>query len=288
MDKVYLPEPPRRTVSLVPSITESLFDLGFGDSVVGVTDYCIHPAKAISNLPRIGGPKNARASEIIALHPDIVFANQEENTPEIVQTLLSAGIPVWVFFPKTVQQAVNDLWDLAGLYQSEEGGRRVHTVEVALDWATALSQDREPVRYFCPIWQEERSENPWWMTFNADTYSNDLLRILGGENIFAKRMRRFPLKADLDQGEEEDAAGRDVRYPRVSFDEIVAGQPEVILLPDEPYRYNAGDKQRFAEWFQGTPAVKNSRIDLLDGSLLTWPGTRLGRALNEISNIFDL
>jgi iron complex transport system substrate-binding protein len=288
MDKVYLPEPPRRVVSLVPSVTESLFDLGFGNSVVGITDFCLHPSDHLSQLPRVGGPKSAHIDDIINLRPEVVFANREENNPEVVHALIDAGIPVWIFFPLTVRQAIADLWDLSGLYQSEEAGLRVHTIEMALDWVTALTQDLNPIRYFCPIWQEDGPDGRWWMTFNADTYSNDLLRILRGENIFANRLRRYPLAADLDKTEEEEAGGRDVRYPRVPFEEIIEGCPEVILLPDEPYLYSERDRQQFYEWFHETPAAQNGHIYLVDGSLITWPGTRLARTLSELSGLFEI
>jgi ABC-type Fe3+-hydroxamate transport system substrate-binding protein len=288
MDKIYLSHPPRRVISLVPSVTESLFDLGFGQTVVGVTDYCTHPADALTGVPRIGGPKNAHVEEIIALKPDLVFANQEENSPEIVRTLQAAGIPVWIFFPKTVKQVITDLWDLSGIYQSEEGGLRVHTIELALDWITALSQDLQPIPYFCPIWQEDTVDSRWWMTFNSNTYMDDLLRLFGGRNIFADRTRRYPLLADLDGAEEEDAAGRDVRYPRVTFEEILNGCPEVILLPDEPFIFEEQHRHRFLEWFHETPAVKNGHVYLIDGSLLMWPGTRLARALSELSGVFEI
>jgi iron complex transport system substrate-binding protein len=288
MDKIYLPNPPRRVVSLVPSVTESLFDLGFGKTVVGVTDFCTHPAEALIGMPRIGGPKNAHVEEIIALKPDLVFANQEENSPEIIRMLQAAGLLVWIFFPKTVKQAITDLWDLSGIYQSEEGGLRVHTIELALDWITALAQDVQPTPYFCPIWEEDTADGRWWMTFNADTYMDDLLRLFGGRNIFADRTRRYPLLADLGMAEEEDAAGRDVRYPRVTFEDIIDGCPEVILLPNEPFIFEEQHRHRFMQWFHETPAVQNGHVYLIDGSLLMWPGTRLARALSELSGVFEI
>jgi iron complex transport system substrate-binding protein len=288
MERMYLSRPPQRVVSLVPSITESLFDLGFGDSVVGITDFCNHPAEKLVHLARIGGPKTPNFLSILDLQPELVFVNQEENVPDIVNDLNKAGIPVWIFFPKTVHEAIADLWDLTGLYHSEEGGLKVHTIEMALDWMMALGQDLQPVPYFCPIWQEEGEHGRWWMTFSAHTYTSDLLRILKGKNIFDQRIRRYPLSADLGLEPEEDPAGRDVRYPRVTFDEIMDACPEVILLPDEPYLYSENDRQKFFELFSETPAASNGHIYLVDGSLLTWPGTRLARSLSELSGIFEI
>jgi iron complex transport system substrate-binding protein len=288
MDRIYLPFPPRRVVSLVPSITESLCDLGFGNSLVSITDFCIYPPDQLAHVPRIGGPKNPDVSKIIHLKPDIVFANQEENEPQDVYAFEAAGIPVRVFFPKTVRQAVADLWELSGVFQSEEGGLRVHMIEMTLDWITALSQDLEPIPYFCPIWQEEGSYGQWWMTFNADTYMNDLLRLLKGRNIFSERVRRYPLEADLGETAEVPADGKDIRYPRVTFDEILDACPEVILLPNEPYPYTEQDRQKFFELFSETPAAQNGHIYLIDGSMLTWPGTRMARALTEFSGLFEI
>jgi iron complex transport system substrate-binding protein len=288
MERVILSRPPTRVVSLVPSITESLFDLGFGSSVVGITDFCIYPEEAVDHLPRMGGPKTPNSRAILDLRPEMVFLNQEENTPEIVSDLEKAGIPFWIFFPKTVHESLTDLWDLTGLYQSEEGGLKVHTIEMALDWMMALGQDIPPVPYFCPIWQEEGEYGKWWMTFNAETYTSDLLRILKGQNIFNKRNRRYPLSADLGLGPDEDPTGRDVRYPRVTYDEILDACPEVILLPDEPYLYTEKERHQFFEWFSDTPAAINGHIYLVDGSFLSWPGTRLARALSELSGIFEI
>ena len=85
-------EAPKRVVSLVPSMTESMFSLGFDQALVGITDYCIYPEGALQHLPRLGGPKNPDLSRILNLHPDLVLANQEENTPQTVHGLEAAGI----------------------------------------------------------------------------------------------------------------------------------------------------------------------------------------------------
>ena len=100
--------PPHRVVSLVPSMTESLFDLGFGNYLVGITDYCIHPKTEVEKLPRLGGTKNPRIDELIRLHPDLVIANKEENTQQSIQQIEDEGIPVWLTFPKTVAESIAD------------------------------------------------------------------------------------------------------------------------------------------------------------------------------------
>ncbi len=280
--------PPHRIVSLVPSLTESLFDLGFGAAVVGITDYCVHPARALSGLPRLGGPKNPRVDEIIALKPDLVIANQEENTPQVVEALEKAGIFVWVTFPRTVAQALDVLWTLVGLFQSKSAATQLQGLEMALDWVKNAVRERPPVRYFCPIWFEKRSNGqPWWMTFNRHTYAHDLLQILGGENVFAERQRRYPLEADLGLAQAQEPGGRDTRYPRLGLDEICAADPEMILLPDEPFAFDETHRQEMLTLFKSTRAVQQGRVHLIDGSLITWHGTRLGRALQILPSLFD-
>jgi ABC-type Fe3+-hydroxamate transport system substrate-binding protein len=125
------------------------------------------------------------------------------------------------------------------------------------------------------------------MTFDQDTYMHDLLRLMGGENVFAGRVRRYPLSADLGLTEAEQAGERDTRYPRVTFQEIMNADPEVILLPDEPFAYDASQQARLMEMLADTAAVRNGKVFLVEGSLLTWHGTRLARALRDLPGIID-
>ncbi len=280
--------PPERVVSLVPSITESLFALGFGDSLVGCTDYCIHPAAGVSRLTRVGGTKNARVSDILALNPDLVIANKEENTPEIVLGLEEQRIKTWLLFPKTVREAVDDLWRLVGVYRSKEAAIRVETLEFAFEWAQAASASSPRTRVFCPIWQDQTAAGVlWWMTFNQHTYPGDLLHLLGGTNIFANRQRHYPLAADLGEAPREDPGERDTRYPRVTLDEVIAADPELILLPSEPFAYDATHRQQLLGLLASTSAARSEQVFLVDGSLLTWHGTRLGLALQQLSQFFS-
>lgn len=275
--------PIRRIVSLVPSMTETLFDLNLGDRVVGVTDYCIHPADRVASLPKIGGTKNPNIQQIIALQPDLVLANQEENRREDVEALERAGIPSWVTFPKTVADTFNLLWEMMDVFHETSMVARVRLIEYQYDWVSGISQQREAqgktLKIFCPIWLDPL------MTFNADTYPHDILRVCGGENIFAERERQFPLRADLGQAEPLPAddprvIGRDTRYPRVSWEEVTALQPDVILLPNEPFNFT----QEHIPLFQAldVPASRNQAIYLIDGSLITWHGTRIAYALAEL------
>ena len=274
---------PRRVVSLVPSMTESIFDLGFGNSLVGITEYCIYPEGKLLHLPRVGGPKNPDINKILSLNPDLVITNQEENPESLVEELERAGIRVWVTFPKTVRQAVDLLWVLVGIYQDHSAALRLETLEVTLDWAESALSEHEPWQYFCPIWFEStQNVEPWWMTFNHDTYMNDVLRLMGGVNVFSSRIRKYPIEADLGLMDAEDPGKRDVRYPRLANAEILSADPQVILLPNEPYKFGTKELRLVQETFNTTSAVKEEKVVLVEGSLLSWHGTRLARALVDL------
>ena len=284
-----LPEmdhPPERAISLVPSITESLFDLGFGSSVVGITDYCIHPADKVSNIQRVGGPKNPNIEFISRLDPQVVFVNQEENSPTSIEGILELGIKVWMSFPKTVDESLDVLRNILGLYHTDRPAIQITSLRIAVDYARAASESQTLVKYFCPIWQDSDGGQPYWMTFNQYTYVDDLLSILGGRNIFTNRERRYPLKADLGEEKGEETEGRDTRYPRVTASEINQADPDIILLPSEPFSFNEDSKQLMLKELSETQAVRNKKIYFLDGSLITWHGTRLGKALQDLPQYF--
>ncbi|MDX2136723.1 MAG: helical backbone metal receptor [Chloroflexota bacterium] len=273
-------EPPQRVVSLVPSITEALFDLGVGDRLVAVTDYCVHPVAGVAPLPKIGGTKNPDLKQIIALHPELVFANQEENRREDVEALRAAGIPVWVTFPHTVNEAMNLLWALMDVFDQPSMVHRVRLIEQTVDFVERIGMTRvQPCRVFVPIWYDPL------MTFNHETFIHDLMRVCGGQNVFAERERLYPLAADLGQSpafaaDDPRVSGRDRRYPRVTWDEVEAAQPDVILLPSEPFAFTDAHVPEFTKL--DVPAARNGQIHLVDGSLLTWHGTRIAHALTVL------
>jgi ABC-type Fe3+-hydroxamate transport system substrate-binding protein len=225
--------------------------------------------------------------------PDLIIANQEENRKEDVEALRAAGFKVWVTFPCTVQEAIDGLSALIRLFRVPRFGQQLAMLEKSLEWASLAAENAIPVRVFCPIWRESSAvEGPprWWMTINEDTYLHDLLRVCGGANVFASRERRYPLAADLGDtplresrppGETNE---RDTRYPRVTPEEVAAHAPEVILLPSEPYAFTEADVAGF-DALSDIPAVQNNRIHLVDGSLLTWHGIRVARALAELPAI---
>lgn len=278
----------QRIVSLVPSITESLYDLGLGNQVVGITDYCIHPAGELQGLPHLGGPKNPRIADILDLKPDLVLANQEENTPSTVTALRQANIEVWVSFPQTVRQALDLLWEPSYYFDHLPAIQYMKNLEHRLAIEQAKTSNRPKRRYFCPIWYDPGEHgNPWWMSFNQHTYCHDILELAGGKNVFATRQRRYPLAADLGLAKAQNAGERDTRYPRLSPQEVRLANAELILLPDEPFAFNESHKELAREQFFGTQAVNQDLIFTLDGSLITWHGTRLGKALQILPKFFE-
>jgi ABC-type Fe3+-hydroxamate transport system substrate-binding protein len=250
---------PRRIVSLVPSLTEALFELGLGGRVVGVTDWCVHPRAGVAPLPKVGGTKTPNLQAIRALAPDLVIANREENRRRDVERLAQDGIEVWVTYPRTVREGAELLAELATLGACEERTRAVvDPVLRAVEEAEARPAAPRP-RVFCPIWR-----NPW-MTVGADTYAHDLIRLCGGENVFAERGDR--------------------RYPLVSEEAIVAAAPEVVLLPDEPYRFDERDAHELQGW--DLPAARERRIHAIDGTWVSWYGPRIRGAIETLRGLFE-
>jgi ABC-type Fe3+-hydroxamate transport system substrate-binding protein len=280
---------PRRIVSLVPSLTESLFDLGMGASLVGVSDYCQYPQEEVTRLPRTGGTKTTDVEKVLALQPDLVLANQEENAQEPVERL-AESCPVWLTFPHTIRETLDDLWQLVYLYHREPALMRMRSLDTLVDFAEKSVGDEEGARRtFVPIWHENVAGLPeWWMTFNDSTYPGDLLRLLGGKNVFGERERRYPLEADLGLAESEDPGEKDRRYPRVRAEEIIAADPEFILLPDEPYAFSENEAAALQEKLGETSAVRNGNVIRVEGALLTWHGTHIARALEELSQVFGM
>ncbi|HEY8980745.1 MAG TPA: helical backbone metal receptor [Streptomyces sp.] len=200
---VHLPRPPRRVVSLVPSLTEALAATGL---LVGATDWCTHPADL--DVTRVRGTKNPDRAAIAALAPDLVIANKEENRERDVALLREAGVPVWVTVVETVPQAVRSLERLftEALGVGEPGWLR----EARELWTGGFPQVTATVAV--PVWRDP------WMVVGGSTFTGDLLRRAGLANVF-------------------DGDGRG-RYPKVAVEEIRA---DVVLLPDEPYVFTADD-----------------------------------------------
>ncbi len=278
-----LAAPPRRIVSLVPSLTETVCDFGLRARLVGRTDFCIHPDD-LGAVPGLGGPKNPDLHRLLALTPDLVLANHEENRPEDLEALQSAGVPVAISCPLTVTEALSMLWRLAALLGVPERAQMVDQIERAYTWQLRAVEAGPRRTVFCPIWREPHGPLPaeWLMTIDSRTYVHDMLRVMGLDNVFADRPRRYPLAADLGQAEPQDPGVRDTRYPRVTPAELVAHDPQVVLLPSEPYAFAQEDQAAFEDQFAALSAVRDRQVLRVDGTLLTWAGTRVGRALRQL------
>jgi ABC-type Fe3+-hydroxamate transport system substrate-binding protein len=270
-------------------MTQNLIDLGAADRLVGVTEYCPVEKLEQEGIQQIGGPKNPDIETIIALQPDLVLANREENTPSTVDAFREADIKVWVTFPRSTLESMDVLWALTGLLRLDSlASARLHALQKTLDWALTARDANPMLKTFCPIWQDVSSDGvTWWMTFNQDTYAHDVLACSGGENVFAHRRRRYPLEADLGLASEEQENDRDRRYPRVRTEEVVEKQPHVILLPDEPYHFNAANLDEIGNLLAETPAVMQDQVFLVEGALLTWHGTYLAQALAKLPAYFS-
>ncbi|MCM2317583.1 MAG: helical backbone metal receptor [Thermoanaerobaculia bacterium] len=210
--EIEIARPPIRVVSLVPSITETLFDLGAGDSVVGVTDWCIFP-EALS-ARRVGGTKNPRVDEIRALRPDLVHMNLEENLEKHARAIEEFA-PVFVTEPKSPR-------DVAGLIAQLGAIHGVGDAAAAAKAELERELGRERLARFTfavPIWKSP------WMWCGGDTYVSALLETLGGLNVLAK----------------------EARYPAIELEHVLAHLPEVIVLPDEPYAFTADDASELRE-----------------------------------------
>ena len=265
--ELLLPHPPRRVVSLVPSDTDSLFALGVGDRVVGRTRYCVEPAAGVDDLPICGGTKDIDVAAVRALAPDLVLANQEENSRAPLEELARAGVRVLVSFPRRVADGIAHLARLARIFErGDDPG-----VRSLMRDGYRLLEEAPPaagLRAFVPIWMDPL------MTFSAGAFGDDVLRCCGVENAFADRHRKYPLAADLGRREPlspDRAAGRDTRYPRVTLEEVVARRPDLVLLPDEPHAFSAADADVFRQL--PIPAAPD-RVVFCDGKDLFWYGAR--------------
>lgn len=259
---VILIRPPTRIVSLVPSDTYTLFALGCGDRVVGRTTYCELPA-AVAAVPTVGGTKDVDVDAVLALAPDLVIANQEENTRPALERLADLRIPVLVSLPRRVADGVAHVARLARAL----GVARAPAVVDLIRRGYELAATPPPAplgRAFVPIWMDPL------MTLNAETFGSDVLSFAGLSNCFDDRLRLYPLAADLGKAAAIDPAGRDQRYPRVTTDEVVARAPDVMLLPDEPYAFSDADRASLAAL--DTAAGRASRLVPVSGKDLFWYG----------------
>ncbi len=244
---VEMPADVRRIVSLVPSLTETVACSGGASLLVGVTDWCTHPPEVVAGIARIGGTKNPDVPAIVALAPDVVLANAEENRAPDISALRAAGLTVWVTAPETVSAAVTSLGRLLAVCGLTEAGRGWYR-DVVDAWPVveAPGVRRRAVTF---IWRRP------WMVLGRSTFAGDLLSRLGCDNVYA------------------DAPDR---YPTVPLEDVRALSPELVVLPDEPYAFSPTDgPECFADW--GVP------VALVSGRHLTWYGPSLAEARSVLT-----
>jgi ABC-type Fe3+-hydroxamate transport system substrate-binding protein len=227
----------RRVVSLVPSLTEAIAETA-PELLAGATDWCTHPAGL--DVTRVRGTKNPDTDRIIALAPDLVVANFEENREADLEVLRAAGVPVWVTVIRTLPEALSELTRMLAACGLDEPPW-LDAARTA--WADVLDAPPPPSRTaVVPIWRRP------WMVLGRDTFAGDVLARLGVANAYAT-----------------DAE----RYPKASAEEIARRGPDLVVLPDEPYAFSAADGP---EAFPGLPAA------LVSGRHLEWYGPSLAEA----------
>jgi ABC-type Fe3+-hydroxamate transport system substrate-binding protein len=235
---ITLPGIPSRIISLVPSQTELLFDLGLGDAVTGITKFCVHPQQWFRNKIRIGGTKALHVEQIKALQPDLIIANKEENIKEQVDAL-AANYPVWVSDISNLLQALEMIGAIGEITaMAEKAQTIIAAIKKGFDH---LPEIASPIRTAYLIWQDP------FMTIGSDTFIHDMLAHGGFENIFADRQR----------------------YPSITIEEIKNRNCDLLLLSSEPFPF----KQKHIAAFQ--KKLPSTKILLADGEMFSWYGSRL-------------
>ena len=232
-----LPTAPLRIISLVPSITELLYDLDLEDRVVGITKFCVHPEAWFRNKIRIGGTKNIHTEKVRQLQPDLIIANKEENVKEQIEELEKFS-PVYTTVVDSVTSAIQMIRDIGNITdtagKANEIADRVHDLLKKPIW-------QSHIRTLYLIWKEP------YMGAGGDTFINDMMEHAGLKNVIRHLNR----------------------YPSLSEDEIKECNPELILLSSEPYPF----KEKHICELQGIcPAAK---IMLADGEMFSWYGSRM-------------
>ncbi len=247
---------PLRIISLVPSQTELLFDLGLNEEVVGITKFCIHPNEMFQKKPRIGGTKQFDFEKIKSLQPTLIIGNKEENDQSQVEVLMSE-YPVWMSDIKTLDDALDMILGI-GRITNKEKAAVSFTKSISENFQKLKPQSEKngvvkSVAYL--IWKDPL------MTINRDTFINEMLERCGFTNIFSER--------------------NDSRYPKVADVDLTECKPDYIFLSSEPYPFKEKHLQEFQSMCPGT------RICLVDGEMFSWYGSRLLQAPAYFKNLLS-
>lgn len=237
--------PYNRIISLVPSLTELLIDLGLKQQLVGRTRFCVHPREEVSDIPVIGGTKNPRLHKIKALRPDYILSNKEENRKEDIRTL-QEEFHVRITDIATVEDALLTIHELGKeLEIAQKTEQLIQKITVAL----SQRPDEPPLRVAYFIWKDP------WMTVGRDTYIHSVLEHWNLENVFG----------DL------------TRYPKVTLYDLAERDPELILLSSEPFPFKEKHLAEFEE------AFPNTRTLLAEGEWFSWYGSHMLHAFRRLN-----
>ncbi|MGW0083332.1 helical backbone metal receptor [Streptomyces sp. NPDC003393] len=228
-----------RVVSLVPSLTEAVAATLPG-VLVGATRWCVRPADL--DVVRVGGTKNPDVDRIVSLAPDLVIANEEENRAPDLDVLRAAGLEVLVTEVRDVPQGFRELARVLAACGAAARPRWLDEAEAVWSAPPVHEGAGRRTTAIVPVWRRP------WMVLGRDTFAGDVLARLGVDHLYAHHAER---------------------YPRIPVEELRAAAPDVVVLPDEPYRFTAGDGP---EAFPGLPCA------LVSGRLLTWYGPSLAEA----------
>ncbi|MCS6980598.1 MAG: helical backbone metal receptor [Flavobacteriales bacterium] len=247
---IQVPPRPQRIISLVPSLTEYLHDLGLESRIVGITKFCVHPNHFRKTKTIVGGTKNFKPEIIQALQPDLIVANKEENEKEKLLFLKNQGLPVWISDVKDYDSAIEMMQLLGDVCGTPEAAHALlRDVEKARKWLKTPS-DRVPTLYL--IWRRP------YMTVNHSTFIHHMMALCGMQNVFADHPDR---------------------YPTLSEQEIRQAHPTLVVLSSEPYPFNEKHKDEIAK------LLPNSAIFLADGEMFSWYGSRMIEAFRYLENV---
>lgn len=234
--EVEIPSPPRRIISVVPSQTELLYDLGA--TVQGITKFCVHPDAWFRSITRVGGTKQLNLELIASLQPDLIIANKEENEKAQIEAL-AARFPVWTSDIRHLEDACNMITAMGDILQRHHSAGIIrHKIETGFDGLQALPM-AVPTAYF--IWRAP------WMVAGGDTFIHEMMKRCGFRNVF------------------ED----EPRYPVISLPRLTASGCRLVLLSSEPFPFKEKHIAEIREYLPDTAIL------LVDGEMFSWYGSRL-------------
>ncbi len=240
--------PPKRIVSVVPSQTELLYDLGLDEEVVGITKFCVHPEAWFRSKTRIGGTKQLYIDKIRDLKPDLIIANKEENTQDQIEEL-AKEFPVWLSDIQNIPQALQMIQVVGQLAGKEHKAAGI--VDHVVGGFNALKRATAPKRVAYFIWYKP------WMSVGKDTFISNMIHTIGWQNVFADRSR----------------------YPEITLEELKEYNPELVLLSSEPFPF----KEKHIDEIKAI--LPNADVKLVDGEMFSWYGSRMLKAVGYMQAI---